>query len=66
MTWKAGVDVLSLGATKNGTFSVDAVLLFNKDLAPELAFRRKRAGQLHSKMRFLAAQFEAYLHMISG
>jgi threonine aldolase len=61
MTWKAGVDVLSLGATKNGAFSVDAVVLFNKDLASELAFRRKRAGHLNSKMRFLAAQVEAYL-----
>jgi threonine aldolase len=61
MTWKAGVDVLSLGATKNGAFSVDAVVLFNKDLTSELAFRRKRAGQLNSKMRFLAAQIDAYL-----
>ena len=49
MTWKAGVDVLSLGATKNGAFSVDAVVLFNKDLASELAVRRKRAGHLNSK-----------------
>ena len=62
MTWKAGVDVLSLGATKNGAFSVDAVVLFKKELASELAFRRKRAGQLNSKMRFLAAQVDAYLH----
>ena len=61
MTWKAGVDVLSLGATKNGALGVDAVVLFKKDLASELAFRRKRAGQLNSKMRFLAAQVEAYL-----
>jgi threonine aldolase len=61
MTWKAGVDVLSLGATKNGALNVDAVVLFKKELASELAFRRKRAGQLNSKMRFLAAQIEAYL-----
>ncbi|CAN7195055.1 low specificity L-threonine aldolase [Bosea sp. LjRoot9] len=61
MTWKRGVDVLSLGATKNGTFGVDAIVLFRKDLAPALAFRRKRAGQLNSKMRFFSAQVEAYL-----
>jgi len=61
MTWKVGVDVLSLGATKNGAFSVDAVVVFKKELASELAFRRKRAGQLNSKMRLLAAQVEAYL-----
>jgi threonine aldolase len=61
MTWKRGVDVLSLGATKNGTFGVDAVVLFRKDLAQAFAFRRKRAGQLNSKMRFFSAQVEAYL-----
>ena len=61
MTWKRGVDALSLGATKNGAFGVDAVVLFRKDLAPALAFRRKRAGQLNSKMRFFSAQVEAYL-----
>src|SRR5262245_39088988 len=60
MTWKAGVDVLSLGATKNGALSVDAIVLFRKELASALAFRRKRAGQLSSKMRFLAAQINAY------
>jgi threonine aldolase len=61
MTWKAGVDVLSFGATKNGVLGVDAVVLFRKELAPALAFRHKRAGQLASKMRFLAAQLDAYL-----
>lgn len=61
MTWKRGVDALSFGATKNGTFGVDAIVLFRKDLAQALAFRRKRAGQLNSKMRFLAAQMEGYL-----
>ena len=60
MTWKRGVDALSLGATKNGTFGVDAIVLFRKDLAQPLAFRRKRAGQLNSKMRFFSAQMEAY------
>lgn len=61
MTWKRGVDALSLGATKNGTFGVDAIVSFRKELAPALAFRRKRAGQLNSKMRFFSAQIEAYL-----
>ncbi|MGR4844664.1 threonine aldolase family protein [Rhizobium sp. LARHSG275] len=61
MTWKRGVDALSFGATKNGTFGVDAIVLFNQDLAQPLAFRRKRAGQLGSKMRFFSAQMEAYL-----
>ncbi len=61
MTWKAGVGLLSFGATKNGTFGVDAVVSFRKELTRDLAFRRKRAGQLSSKMRFLAAQMDAYL-----
>lgn len=61
MTWKAGIDLLSFGATKNGTFGVDAVVSFRKELTRDLAFRRKRAGQLSSKMRFLAAQMDAYL-----
>ncbi len=61
MTWKAGVDLVSFGATKNGTFGVDAVVSFRKDIASALAFRRKRAGQLSSKMRFMSAQMDAYL-----
>jgi threonine aldolase len=62
MTWKAGVDLVSFGATKNGTLGVDAVVSFRKDIASTLAFRRKRAGQLSSKMRFMSAQMDAYLH----
>jgi threonine aldolase len=61
MTWKAGVDVLSFGATKNGVPAAEAIVSFDKTLARELAFRRKRAGHLFSKMRFLSAQIEAYL-----
>lgn len=61
MTWKAGVDVLSFGATKNGAMGVEAVVLFDPAKAQEMAFRRKRAGHLTSKMRFLAAQMDAYL-----
>jgi threonine aldolase len=65
ITWRAGVDVLSFGTAKNGTLTAEAVILFNPDRAPqraiEMAFRRKRSGHLVSKMRFLAAQVEAYL-----
>ncbi len=61
MTWKAGVDVLSFGATKNGALGVEAIVLFDPARAGELAFRRKRGGHLTSKMRFLAAQMDAYL-----
>ncbi|MGW3565764.1 threonine aldolase family protein [Streptomyces sp. NPDC000941] len=61
MTWQAGVDVLSFGATKNGTMTADAIVVFDRSLTPELAFRAKRAGQLASKMRFHAAQLAAYL-----
>nr|WP_321980344.1 low specificity L-threonine aldolase [uncultured Cohaesibacter sp.] len=60
MTWKAGVDVLSFGATKNGAWCAEAVVFFNKDYAKDFIYRRKRAGQLFSKMRFAAAQFEGY------
>ncbi|MCX4782098.1 threonine aldolase family protein [Streptomyces sp. NBC_01264] len=61
MTWKAGVDVLSFGATKNGAMTADAIVSFDPTLASELAFRAKRAGQLTSKMRFQTAQIDAYL-----
>jgi threonine aldolase len=61
LTWRAGVEALSFGATKNGALGVEAVVLFDKKLAEEFAFRRKRAGHLFSKMRFLSAQLEAYL-----
>jgi threonine aldolase len=61
LTWKAGVDVLSFGATKNGALGVEAVLFFDRDLAVDFAYRRKRSGQLVSKSRFLGAQMLAYL-----
>lgn len=60
ITWRTGVDVLSLGATKNGAMGADAVVVFDADLAEEIAFRQKRAGSLMSKQRFLAAQLMAY------
>jgi threonine aldolase len=61
LTWRAGVDALSFGATKNGAFAAEAVVFFDPARAAGFGYRRKRAGQLWSKMRFLAAQFEAYL-----
>jgi threonine aldolase len=56
-----GVDVLTLGATKNGALTSDLVVLFRTDLAEELALRHHRSGHRPSKMRFLSAQLEAYL-----
>jgi threonine aldolase len=61
MTWKAGVDILSFGATKNGCIAAEALVFFNPDMARDMPFLRKRAGHLFSKARFIAAQFDAYL-----
>ena len=61
MTWKAGVDALSFGATKNGAMAAEAVVFFKEELAENFLYRRKRGGHLFSKMRFLSAQLEAYL-----
>lgn len=61
LTWKAGVDVLSFGGTKNGCVLAEAVVIFNPEMAKGFEYRRKRAAQLFSKMRFISAQFEAYL-----
>ena len=61
MTWKRGVDAISFGGTKNGCWCAEAVVMFDLERAKELAFMRMRAGQLFSKSRFVAAQFEAYL-----
>ena len=60
LSWKAGVDVLSLGATKNGAIAAEVVVFFDANLAREFEFRRKRGGHLLSKMRFLSAQLDAY------
>jgi threonine aldolase len=61
MTWRAGVDVLSFGATKNGALAAEAVLFFDPAKAADFAYRRKRGGHLMSKMRFLSVQLEAYI-----
>ena len=60
ISWKAGVDVLSFGGSKNGCLAAEAVVFFNQEDASDFDYRRKRAGHLWSKSRFLAAQFQAY------
>jgi len=60
-TWKAGIDALSFGATKNGVLSAEAVVFFHPDQAESFPYRRMKGGHLFSKMRFLSAQLEAYL-----
>jgi threonine aldolase len=59
-TKDAGVDVLSFGGTKNGMMFGESVVVFNPELAKEFYYLRKQGMQLHSKMRFISAQFEAY------
>jgi threonine aldolase len=61
MTWKAGIDAVSLGATKNGGLSAEAIVMFDDDAADELVYRTKRSGHVTSKMRFQSAQIIAYL-----
>jgi len=60
-TWRAGVDVLSFGATKAGALAAEAVVFFDPARAQNMHERRKRGGHLVSKHRFLAAQFAAFL-----
>jgi threonine aldolase len=61
LTWRAGVDTMSFGFTKNGGLNAEALVLFRTELADEIAVRRKRAGHLLSKGRMLAAQILAML-----
>lgn len=61
MTTDLGVDCLSFGGTKNGLLMGEAAIILNPELDVDLKYRRKQMGQLCSKMRFMAAQFEAYL-----
>jgi threonine aldolase len=61
MTWRAGIDAVSLGATKNGGLSAEAIVVFDDDAAEELVYRTKRSGHVTSKMRFQSAQVIAYL-----
>jgi threonine aldolase len=61
LTWRAGVDLLVFGGTKNGLLSAELIVVFDRSLAEELAVRWQRGGHRLSKMRFLSAQFDAYL-----
>lgn len=61
ITWKAGVDFLSFGATKNGCWAAEAIVVFTPGMLPDMEQRRQRAGHTFSKARFVAAQFEGYL-----
>lgn len=61
ITWKAGVDVMSFGGTKNGGMLLEAVVFFDLALAEDFLYRRMRGGQLISKSRYLGAQMLAYL-----
>ncbi len=63
ITWEVGVDVLCFGGTKNGTAAGELVIFFNKQVAREFDYRLKQAGQLGSKMRFLAAP---WLRLLTG
>jgi len=61
LTWRAGVDLLSFGATKNGAINAEAIVAFDPALAREIPFLMKRGGQVLSKARFVSAQLERYV-----
>src|SRR5439155_22849680 len=61
LSWRAGIDILSFGATKNGGALCDAIVVFAPELADALAVQLRRAGQVWSKMRFASAQLAAYI-----
>jgi threonine aldolase len=61
LSWKAGVDIMSFGATKNGAMMLEAVIFFDPKLSDDFGHRRVRAGQVISKNRYLGAQMGAYL-----
>ena len=60
LTWKAGVEIMSFGGTKNGCLGAEAIVLFQPGRFPDLPVLRQRAGHVASKARFVAAQFEGY------
>ena len=61
ITWRAGVDLMSFGGTKNGCLAAEAIVVFSPDKFDDLRPRRQRAGHTFSKSRYIAAQFEGYL-----
>lgn len=62
MTWKAGIDVVSFGGTKNGLMGAEAVIFFNPAHSYEFEHRRRQGAHMVSKQRYIAAQYLAYLH----
>jgi threonine aldolase len=62
LTWRAGIDLLSFGATKGGAMAAEAIVVFTDDLRDDLERLRKRSGHLLSKQRFASAQFNGWLH----
>ena len=61
MTWKSGVDVVTLGGTKNGCLAAEAIIFFKPEMVGNFPFLHKRSGQLLSKMRFISSQLNAYV-----
>ena len=61
VTWQAGVDVLCFGGTKNGVSLADAIVFFNKEAAADFEYRRKQAGHLHAKLRYVTAPWATLL-----
>jgi threonine aldolase len=61
VTWRAGVDVMSFGATKNGALAAEAVVFFDTSLVRDFELRRKQSGHLLSKSRYVSAQLLAYV-----
>jgi threonine aldolase len=61
LTWRAGIDAFSLGATKNGVLSTDAIVCFDPAISEQLVYRLKRSGHVASKMRFQSVQLTRYL-----
>lgn len=60
-TWRSGIDLLSLGATKGGAIASEVLVVFDRAVGEEIAYRRKRSGHLLSKMRYVSAQMLAFL-----
>ena len=61
LTWKNGIDILSLGTTKNGTISCEAIIIFNQGIIDDIERRQKRTGHLWSKNKFIAGQIIKWL-----
>jgi threonine aldolase len=62
LTWKAGIDIMSFGSSKNGTMNAEAIIVFSENANKDIKRKLKRSGQLVSKMRYISCQLEAYLY----